>query len=130
MSKASQQKLLDVHRSWEDWAGMTLGVLVLFSPWVMEQSSNSTAVTNASLAGIALILLAGLEMMRLYRWHEVATLLVGAWLFISPSVLGYATVHPLSTVHVALGAIVAVLAALEIWQDWRLSDDDMAAHGE
>jgi uncharacterized membrane protein YccC len=130
MSKASQQKLFDVHRSWEDWAGMALGVLVLFSPWIINQSSNSSAVTSASLTGIVLIVIAGLEMMRLYRWHEVAALLTGAWLIISPNVLGYTTVHPLATMHVALGAVVAVLAALEIWQDWRLSDDELAVHGE
>jgi hypothetical protein len=30
----------------------------------------------------------------------------------------------------ALGAAVVVLAALELWQDWRLSETQLAAHGE
>jgi hypothetical protein len=28
-----------------------------------------------------------------------------------------------------LGALVVLLAALELWQDWRLSDKDLAQHG-
>lgn len=129
MARNQSNGLLDVHRSWEDWAGMGLGVLVLFSPWIVEQTTHRAAVANASIVGVVLILLAGLEMARLYRWHEVVALLAGAWLIASPYVLGYSTTEPLATWHVGLGAVVALLSALEIWQDWGLSDDDMAAHG-
>ena len=125
----ARDQILRVHRSWEDWACLALGVLVLFSPWITDQSSHYSAVMSATFSGILLILLAGLEMMRLFRWHEVVSLLVGAWLFVSPFALGYATVTPLATWHLVLGAIIALLAALEIWQDWGLSDDDLAAHG-
>ena len=126
----ARDQLIKVHRSWEDWAVLTLGLLVLLSPWITEQTSHSSAVTNASLAGILLIVIAGLEIMRLYRWHEVATLLLAAWLFVSPFVLGYATIVPLATWHFVLGTVIAVLALLEIWQDWGLSDDDLSAHGQ
>ncbi len=126
----ARDQLLKVHRSWEDWAGLTLGLLVLFSPWVTEQTSHSSAVANASLTGIVLVLLAGLEIMRLYRWHEVMTLVVGAWLLVSPFMLGYVTVTPLATLHFVLGAIIAVLALLEIWQDWGLSDEELGVHGQ
>jgi SPW repeat len=129
MARNQSNNLLDVHRSWEDWVGMVLGFLVLFSPWIVEQTGHRAAVSNSSLVGVVLILLAGLEMARLYRWHEVVTLLAGAWLIASPYVLGYTTTEPLATWHIGLGAAVALLAALEIWQDWGLSDDDMAAHG-
>jgi SPW repeat len=129
MSKNQNNSLLEVHRSWEDWAGLGLGLLVLFSPWIVEQSSQSLAVRSAVVTGIVLVLVAGLEMTRLYRWHEVVTLLAGAWLFVSPFVLGYSSVQPLATWHLALGAFITLLSALEIWQDWGLSDDDLAAHG-
>jgi SPW repeat len=129
MAKNDYNSALAIHRSWEDWAGMALGVLVLFSPWITEQSSQSSAIASATVAGIGLIFLAGLEMMRLYRWHEVLTLLVGAWVAVSPYVLNYTSMRPLAAWHFALGAIVVLLAALEIWQDWGLSDDDLAAHG-
>ncbi len=123
-------QLLKTHRTWEDYAGMGLGVIVLFSPWLTDQTSHSLAVTNATLAGILLFILAGLEIMRLYRWHEIVTLLVGAWLFVSPYILGYVALTPLATWHVGLGAIIAFLALLEIWQDWGLSDEDLGAHGQ
>jgi hypothetical protein len=31
--------------------------------------------------------------------------------------------------HFVLGAIVVLLAAVELWQDWRLSDQELARHG-
>ena len=46
----------------------------------------------------------------------------------SPFVLGYAGDEMLRAWHIALGAIVALLGALQLWQDWRLSDQDLANH--
>jgi hypothetical protein len=46
----------------------------------------------------------------------------------SPFVLGYSGDDLLQAWHVALGAIVVLLGALQLWQDWRLSDQDLANH--
>jgi hypothetical protein len=31
--------------------------------------------------------------------------------------------------HFGLGAVVVLLAVLELWQDWNLSDEEFARHG-
>ena len=53
----------------------------------------------------------------------------GAWLVASPMALGYFDAGNLGTVHIALGALVTALGALELWQDWKLSNQDMAKYG-
>ena len=36
----------------------------------------------------------------------------------------------LRTYHSSLGGLVLLLAALELWQDWDLTDQDMLKHGQ
>jgi hypothetical protein len=115
------------HLGWEDWVVMALAILMLLSPWIAGQTADSTPVINASLAGVVLVIVAGLEMARLYRWHEYAAFLIGLWMLAAPSFLGYESLQPLAGWHQALGAGVAFLSVLEIWQDWRLTD--LAEHG-
>jgi hypothetical protein len=36
----------------------------------------------------------------------------------------------LRTWHLVLGAVVALLALLELFQDWNRTDDELAHHGQ
>jgi hypothetical protein len=121
----ARNKLLLEHRTWEDVATLFLGFMLMISPWIVSQANNGSAITNAGIAGFFLILLAGFEMSRLYRWEEFAVLLLGLWLMISPSVLGYMTLTPLAIVHQVIGGLVSALAVLQLWQDWDYSDDEL-----
>jgi hypothetical protein len=129
MARFQKSPFLNIHRSWEDYAGLLLGIVVLLSPWMAGQTDHNAAVTSATLTGLLLVIVAGLEIMWLYRWHELATFLMGAWLFLSPFVLEYSKMSPLAPLHIGLGSVIAILALLEIWQDWGLTDDDLASHG-
>jgi hypothetical protein len=40
---------------------------------------------------------------------------VGLWILVSPWVLGFQTSTTAMTVHVVIGILVAVLAAIELW---------------
>ena len=35
------------HRTWEDWFGMALGILIGLSPWVVERSEGELPMLNA-----------------------------------------------------------------------------------
>jgi hypothetical protein len=48
---------------------------------------------------------------------------------VSPFALGYADNGVLMVWHFALGAAVVLLAALELWQDWKLSDEELVRNG-
>ena len=121
-------RLFNVHRKWEDWLGMLLGVLIALSPWFAGQAAGELAVLNAVAVGAVVLLLAESELVDLHRWEETLELLCGLWLIVAPFVLGY-TWAALSTWHFALGGIVTLLAAIELWQDWTLSDKQLVEHG-
>ena len=120
----------DKHRTWEDWLGMVLGVVIGLSPWLSGQQDNNLINWNAILLGAFVLVLAELELVGLQRWQEFAEIACGAWLFVSPFIFGYAGAGPLRVWHYIIGAIVMALAAFELWQDWKLSDKELARHGQ
>jgi hypothetical protein len=122
-------RLFGVHREWEDWLSMLLGVVIGFSPWLASQQDNPTVSWNAVIVGAAVITLGALEFVSLRRWEEGVEIVVGAYLIVSPFYFGYADADELRYWHFALGALVMLLAALELWQDWKLSDRELAQHG-
>ena len=125
------------HRTWEDWFGMLLGLLIVVSPWFPIQPANevmhaerSIMVLNTFVVGMLVFGLAQLEYVALQRWEEVAAIFLALWLIISPYVFGYSGDGLLRFYHSTLGGLVLLLAALQLWQDWDLSDQDMLKHGQ
>lgn len=104
------------HKRWEDILSMILGALILISPmFVAAGTTASTVVTATALIGAVIVVLAGLEQIWPNRWEEFLELLCGAWVVAAPFVLNYG--GPLRNWHIVLGACVALLAVLELWQD-------------
>ena len=132
----SDFRIFNTHRTWEDWFGMLLGVLIVLSPWFPTQASHEVVgadrghvILNALTVGIIVFGLAQLEYTALQRWEEVAGIALGLWLIASPYVFGYSGDGLLRFYHSTFGSLVLLLAALELWQDWDLSDQDMLKHG-
>jgi SPW repeat len=124
------------HRTWEDWLGMLLGVLIILSPWFPTQAGHeiidaerSVVIVNTFVVGILVFFLAQLEYVALRRWEEVAAILLALWLIVSPYVFGYHGDGLLRFYHSTLGGLVLLLATLQLWQDWELSDQDLLKHG-
>lgn len=133
----SDFRFFNTHRTWEDWLGMLLGVLIVVSPWFPSQASHevidadrSYVILNTFVVGMIVFGLAQLEYVALRRWEEVAAILVALWLIASPYIFGYHGDGMLRFYHSSLGGLVLLLAALQLWQDWDLSDQDMLRHGQ
>ena len=133
----SDLRFFNTHRTWEDWLGMLLGVLIVLSPWFPTQAGHQLAdadrgyiILNTFTVGIIVFGLAQLEYVALQRWQEVAEIVLGLWLIASPYVFGYSGEGMLRFYHTSLGGIVVLLAALQLWQDWDLSDQEMLKHGQ
>jgi hypothetical protein len=109
---------------------MTLGIMILLSPWFTTQPDHSEVIVNALVVGILVFGLAQLEYFALQRWEEAGSFVLGIWLICSPFVFDYAGADALRYWHFGLGALVAALAALELWQDWMRSDRELAEHGK
>jgi hypothetical protein len=84
------------HRTWEDWCGMLLGVLIVLSPWFPTQADHevvdaerSLVILNTFTIGILVFGLAQLEYVALQRWEEVTAIVLGLWLIASPYLFGY-----------------------------------------
>jgi len=125
------------HRTWEDWCGMLLGVLIVLSPWFpaetgheVDDAERSLVILNTFTIGILVFGLAQLEYVALQRWEEVTAILLGLWLIASPYLFGYSDDDMLRFYHSSFGGLVVLLAALQLWQDWDLSDQDLLKHGQ
>jgi len=123
-------RLFNVHRTWEDWLGMLLGVLIGLSPWLAGQQDHQVVMWNAVILGALVIALSALELSGLQRWEEVGAIVCGLWLIASPFTFGYAEAGALRYWQFALGAAVVLLEVLELWQDWKLNDKELAHHGQ
>ena len=131
----SDFRFFSTHRSWEDWFGMLLGALIVVSPWFPLQPANDVMdaergvmILNTFVIGMLVFGLAQLEYVALQRWEEVAEIALGLWLIASPLIFGYSGDDTLRAWHATLGGIVVLLGALQLWQDWRLSDQELAKH--
>jgi SPW repeat len=67
--------------------------------------------------------MANLDIARNARWQNVANFVLGAWLFISPWVLGFSDAGKVATNAWIFGIIIALLAlsaifAYQRWEEW------------
>jgi hypothetical protein len=97
---------------WCDVANLVLGAILFFSPWIFGFDAGTTS-GNAHIAGIVIAVLAIMALAAFAIWEEWLNLIVGIWTLVSPWLLGF---HGTAmTVHVIIGAAVAILAAIELW---------------
>lgn len=103
-------------RTWADWLAIALGIAIVLAPWVTLQTGNRAIVLNAAIAGLAVMMLAELDLVATRRWAEASQLILGAWVAASPITFGYSAGGPLRFWHYSAGALVAALGAIELWQ--------------
>lgn len=115
---------LRTHRSWEDWTLLVLGAALIVSPAFDPTSLTPAALLNAVVVGFLILCFALSELSLVERWEERANLALGAWMIVAPLALGYFGAGTLWFWHIAIGAAVALLALLELWQDRRLATDE------
>ena len=121
-------RILNVHYIWEDCLSMVLGALIVLTSWMVGDVGTPTVAVNAVIVGILVLALGASEFLDLRRWEEGLEIACGLWLVASPFMFGYADAGTLRYWHFILGAAVVLLAALELRQDWKLSDADFPKH--
>jgi len=124
----SSIRLFKVHYVWEDILSMGLGALIVLTSWMVGDAGSQSVATNAVIVGILVLALGAAGFLDLRRWEESLEIACGVWLIASPFVFGYANAGTLRYWHFILGAAVVVLAVMELWQDWKLSDTELAQH--
>jgi hypothetical protein len=109
--------VLKVHRGWEDWLLVGLGGVLLLTPALVPGEMPSTVLYSALSVGVVIMVMALFEMALKGRWEEVIQFAAGGWLAASVFVLDYGIAGELRALHFAIGALVALMAAFEFWQD-------------
>ena len=109
--------VLKVHRGWEDWLSAGLGVLLLLTLAASQGQVPLTVMYSVVAVGAAVLALSLSEIMMAGRWEEVIQFALGLWLAVSVFVLDYGTAGQLRIGHFVIGALMALLAAFEFWQD-------------
>ena len=116
-------------KHWQDPVNAVLGVWLIASPWVLGFAGNSFALSNAVLVGIALMAAALGATFVPRAWEEWTEAGLGAWMMVSPWILGFNTLYVATVTAVATGAVILALAL------WALATDkdygflsDRAAH--
>ena len=95
---------------WQDVGNFILGAWLFLSPWILGFSGTGAAATNAWLFGIVVTIIALLAIFAYQKWEEWLNAAIGAWVFISPWVLGAASNATILWNSIIVGALLVVLA--------------------
>jgi hypothetical protein len=98
-----------------DVLNLILGGFLFASPWIFGFASG-VQTQNAVISGIVIAVLSIAALAAFAQWEEWLNLAVGLWVLVSPWILGFANTTAMM-VCVVVGAIVAVIAAIELWME-------------
>ncbi len=98
-----------------DVVNLIVGALLFLTPWAFGFVADQPAASNAWISGILIAVVAIAALTKFAEWEEWVNLLLGAWVVVSPWLLGFAAHTTGRWVHVVAGLIVAILAAVKLW---------------
>ena len=106
----------------EQWRTQTnllnavFGIILFISPWLLgfatEAAGWNAWLSGALLTGVSIACIAAFA-----EWEEWIDLAIGLWIIASPWALHYPAGAPGTKVHLMVGIIVSVLAAVELWKE-------------
>jgi hypothetical protein len=119
-------------RYWQDWVNYFLGLWVFGSPWFiehmmisMEPGGGTRGMLNLWVVGLAVVVLTTLAINGIMTaWDQRAIFALGAWLLLSPWIIGFSATAPLMWNSVIFGGLIFVFAG------WRLVDDRLRRTAE
>lgn len=110
-------------KHWQDPLNALLGLWMATSPWIMGYQHQTAPAISAVVVGLALLAAALGASFVPRAWEEVSQIVLGAWMIVSPWVLGFS--GQTQTMQAALvSGLVAV--ALSLWvlagdKDYRVA---------
>jgi hypothetical protein len=104
-------------KHWQDPISLIAGLWMIVSPWALAYQAEALPMWNAVVLGALIAAVAFTTLFRVFAWQEWATVLFGAWLVVSPWVLGFSALSAAMLNALIVGAVVAVLAL------WALGSD-------
>lgn len=103
---------------WEDSLNLLLGMALFVSPSLLGFASEQTAASNAYVVGLIIAAMALAALFAFQPWEEWVSAVLGAWLVISPWVLGFSGHTAAMLTHMLIGIAAIVLALLAITEHY------------
>lgn len=104
-------KLTDkITAEWQNAANFVLGLWLAISPWLLNYTSQQTAMNNAIAVGVVIAVVAASALYAFHAWEEWINVALAAWLIASPWVLGFASSQTPTWNQLAIGLLVGGLA--------------------
>jgi hypothetical protein len=106
---------------WQDYLSLLIGLWIASSPWLLGFADTHVAATwNAVLVGLAVALLAAFDLEFLSKAEEWVLVALGAWVAVSPWLLGPSGVAAVtSMVGSGVAIVVLTLWEIEAAAGWR-----------
>ncbi|MGH7037197.1 MAG: SPW repeat protein [Stellaceae bacterium] len=109
---------------WQDWASLVLAIWLFLSPWVLsfggpESAAGAVAAWNAWVLAVIVFLVALSAVGFMQFWQEWLTLILGAWIFAAPWVLGFTGLPAASWDHWFVGALIFLFSLSNLTAGWR-----------
>jgi hypothetical protein len=96
---------------WQDWTKVVLGLWFAATPWILGYSGLTGALWSGLITGLVVAILAALALPAgRQMWAEWLSLIAGAWMFISPWVVGFAANSVALWNALIVGVLVAIAA--------------------
>jgi hypothetical protein len=101
-------KLAYRKEQWRDWLMLLFGAWLVVSPFVLGYGGTEAgmAMWNSVIIGLALVVFSIAVLIKPHIWEEWVSLILGAWLIISPFVLGFSDITPALWNTVIMGLLV------------------------
>ncbi len=108
---------------WQDSVNVVLGVWLFFSAWILGFADITAAFWNALIFGAALAVAAFLALWQYGKWEEWVDAAIGAWLVISPWLLGFAMLSGEGAAMAATWNMIIVGVVSFVLAIWSLRDN-------
>jgi hypothetical protein len=96
---------------WQDGVNFLLGVWLVVAPWLLGYAMETWPAWNAHIVGVVIAVAAISALVAFQRWEEWVNVVLGAWLVVSPWLLGFSALQAATWNQVIVGVVVAALAA-------------------
>ena len=107
-------------RRWQDRVILLIGIWLILSPLVFGYPSTSAPAINTYVAGVIMALLAAFDHYKTYVWAVVLNIVIGAWVAVSPWLVGTVPDRPMTTSLLVSGIAAIVLGLWELRSDPEL----------
>ena len=104
---------------WKDAGNLVLGLWLAISPWALSYAGEFRPAWNAHIVGVIIAIAALAALTAFQQWEEWVNAALGAWLIVSPYLLGFSALTSALWNQIIVGLLVAILA---VWAAMTTSD--------